>query len=53
MVILTNGEFCLRWNIHDVEIEAERRPQLQQLEVQEIVEEPPENEQRIEEMIQV
>lgn len=46
----------LRWNIHeveDVEDEEVRHPQLQQLEIREIIEEPPENEQRIEDMIHV
>ncbi|KAJ8730619.1 hypothetical protein PYW08_002032 [Mythimna loreyi] len=60
------GELCMinanvmkhskkKWNIHevvDVEDQEVRLPQLQPLEIREIVEEPPENEQRIEEMIQ-
>ncbi|KAJ8721336.1 hypothetical protein PYW07_002111 [Mythimna separata] len=60
------GELCMinanvmkhskkKWNIHevvDVEDEEVRLPQLQPLEIREIIEEPPENEQRIEEMIQ-
>ncbi|XP_049696630.2 uncharacterized protein LOC110378170 [Helicoverpa armigera] len=57
------GEICMinanvikqsnkRWNIQEVEIVEQVRRPLQQLDIQEIIQEQPENEQRIEEMIQ-